>query len=74
MSQTTEILCHGDDRTPGCGEIIALVTRGQLVRAGGGDILSFDRLGRARIWCRCGAITITRGSCSNDAPLVVSSP
>lgn len=62
MSQsTTVILCHGDDRVPGCGEEIAVVNRGKLVRAGGGEILSFDRLGRARVACRCGAITMTRG-------------
>jgi hypothetical protein len=61
LSQTTTILCHGDDRHPGCEEIIAIVIRGQVVRAGGGDILSFDRLGRARISCRCGAITMTPG-------------
>jgi hypothetical protein len=61
VSHTTTILCHGDERLAGCGEIIALVIRDQLVRAGGGDILSFDRLGRARIACRCGAITMTQG-------------
>lgn len=62
MSKTTTILCHGDSRVAGCGEIIAVVQHGQVVRAGGGDILSYDRLGRARIACRCGAITMTHGS------------
>ena len=61
MSQTTVVLCHGDDRKPGCGEPIACLNRGAVVRAGGGEILSFDRLGRARVACRCGAITMTRG-------------
>jgi hypothetical protein len=61
VSKTTVILCHGDERMPGCGEVIAVVNRGQVVRAGGGDILSFDRMGRARVACRCGAITMTRG-------------
>lgn len=61
MSQTTALLCEGDERKPGCGEPIALLTGGQVIRAGGGEILSYDRLGRARIWCRCGAITMTRG-------------
>jgi hypothetical protein len=61
VSQTTVVLCHGDDRKPGCGEPIAVVNRGDVIRAGGGEILSYDRLGRARVACRCGAITITRG-------------
>lgn len=61
MAHTTAILCHGDDRVPGCGEVIALSDRGSVIKAGGGEILSYDRLGRARIACRCGAITMTRG-------------
>jgi hypothetical protein len=61
MSQTTAILCHGDERKEGCGEVIAVKDRGTVVRAGGGEILSYDRLGRARIACRCGAITMTHG-------------
>lgn len=61
MSRTTALLCQGDDRRPGCGEPIAMLDRGAVVRAGGGEILSYDRLGRARIACRCGAITITKG-------------
>lgn len=61
MSQTTAVLCHGDERKPGCGEVIAVLDRGSVVRAGGGEILSYDRLGRARILCRCGAVTMTKG-------------
>ena len=38
-----------------------MLDRGRVVRAGGGEILSYDRLGRARLACRCGAITMTRG-------------
>jgi hypothetical protein len=41
-----------------------MLDRGRVIRAGGGDILSYDRLGRAQIACRCGAITITRGQVS----------
>ena len=61
MSQTTVLLCQGDDRKPGCGEAIGVFDRGRVIRAGGGEILSYDRLGRARLACVCGAITITRG-------------
>ena len=61
MSQTTALRCEGDERKPGCGEPIAMLTDGKVIRAGGGDILSYDRLGRARIACRCGAVTMTRG-------------
>lgn len=60
MSKTV-LLCEGDARKPGCHEAIALLDRGQMIRAGGGEILSYDRLGRARISCRCGAITVTKG-------------
>lgn len=61
MSQTKALLCAGDDRTPGCREPIAMLDHGRVIRAGGGEILSYDRLGRARIACRCGAITMTHG-------------
>ena len=61
MSQTTALLCKGDERKPGCGEPIAMFTDGTVIRAGGGEILSYDRLGRARIACCCGAVTMTRG-------------
>lgn len=61
MSQTTALLCEGDDRKPGCKQPVAMLDRGTVVRAGGGEILSYDRLGRARIVCICGAVTITRG-------------
>lgn len=61
VSKTTAILCHGDDRVSGCGEVIAMLNQGSVIRAGGGEILSYDRQGRARIACRCGAITMTRG-------------
>ena len=71
MSKTTTILCHGDSRMAGCGEIIAVVQGSQVVRAGGGDILSFDRLGRARVACRCGAITMTLGRTDNSTVTLV---
>jgi hypothetical protein len=61
VSQTTAVLCAGDDRVKGCGERIAVVDRGTLCALKGADILSFDRLGRARIVCTCGAVTMTRG-------------
>jgi hypothetical protein len=61
VAQTTAILCHGDDRKAGCGEVIAVADRGRVIRAGGGEILSYDRLGRARVSCVCGAVTMTRG-------------
>lgn len=61
MSQTTALLCEGDERKPGCGQEIAMLNKGSVIRAGGGEILSYDRLGRARISCRCGAVTMTRG-------------
>lgn len=59
MSRTSALLCQGDERKPGCGEPIAMLDRGRVIRAGGGDILSYDRLGRARIACTCGAVTMT---------------
>jgi hypothetical protein len=61
LSQTKALLCEGDDRKPGCGEPIAMLDRGRVIRAGGGEILSYDRLGRARLACACGAITMMRG-------------
>ena len=61
MSQTTAILCHGDERKAGCGQTVALVNHGWVVRAGDGQILGYDRLGRARLLCVCGAVTMTRG-------------
>lgn len=61
MSHTTALLCNGDDRKPGCGERIALLDRGVVCAVAGAQILSFDRMGRARISCLCGAVTMTRG-------------
>lgn len=61
MSQTTALLCQGDERKPGCGAVIAVFDRGSVIRAGGGEILSYDRLGRARLLCPCGAVTMTKG-------------
>jgi hypothetical protein len=61
VAQTTALLCQGDERKPGCGEPIAMLDRGRVIRAGGGEILSYDRLGRARVSCVCGAVTMTRG-------------
>jgi hypothetical protein len=61
VSQTTALLCQGDERKPGCGEPIAMLDRGKVIRAGGGEILSYDRLGRARLACACGAVTMTHG-------------
>ena len=61
MANTTAIKCEGDAQKPGCSERIAVVDRGTVCALKGADILSFDRLGRARIACRCGAVTMTRG-------------
>lgn len=61
MSQTKALLCEGDDRKPGCNEPVAMLDRGRVIRAGGGEILSYDRLGRARLACVCGAITVSHG-------------
>ena len=61
MSQTSALLCQGDERKPGCGEPVALLDRGRVIQAGGSEILSYDRMGRARILCICGAVTMTRG-------------
>lgn len=69
MSQTTALLCQGDDRRPGCREPIAMLDRGRVIRAGGGEILSYDRLGRARISCKCGAITITQQTVKSLPPV-----
>ena len=61
MSRTTAIPCEGDEQKPGCGLPVAMLDRGWLLRAGGGTILGYDRLGRARISCPCGAVTMTKG-------------
>lgn len=61
-STTTRLLrCAGDDRTPGCGEPIAAINAGHVYSLRSAEILSYDRLGRARLACRCGAITISNG-------------
>jgi hypothetical protein len=61
VSQTTALLCEGDDRLPGCQAPIAMLSKGEVHALRSAQILSYDRLGRARISCVCGAITMTRG-------------
>ncbi len=62
MSQTTAMLCQGDERKPGCGERIAMLDRGGVYPLKSAEHLGHDRLGRARLLCVCGAITITKGA------------
>jgi hypothetical protein len=61
VSQTTALLCEGDERQRGCGEPIAMMSRDGVYVLRSAQILSYDRLGRARLFCICGAITMTRG-------------
>ena len=37
MSNTTAIPCEGDTARQGCGQQIAMIDRGAVVRAGGGQ-------------------------------------
>jgi hypothetical protein len=66
---TTRLLrCTGDDRRPGCGEPIAAFNGNNVYSLRSAEILSYDRLGRARIACRCTAITISNGHTANTMP------
>jgi hypothetical protein len=62
MAATTRLLrCEGDDRKPGCSEPIAAFSNGCVYVLRSAEILSYDRLGRARLSCVCGAVTMTNG-------------
>jgi hypothetical protein len=59
VSKTTALLCRGDARRPGCGAVVGMLDRGAVLCAGGGELLAVDRLGRARLLCPCGVVTVT---------------